>query len=138
MLRQEGLKQPLEQVIYEELEGLVAMNHDQRRYLGWYGGNCLAGSLYDDQLCRWRQLFPPSQLLILRLEDLVASPAACLNRLEVHLGIERLAVGQLQLLPKLNYAPAPHGQLGVDLSQRCLETVLAGAHQLWQVNQVEH
>lgn len=136
MLRQEGLNQPIEQVICEELDVLVAMNHDQRRYLGWHGSNCLAGSLYDDQLYRWQQFFPANQLLTLRLEDLVASPAACMKRLEVHLGIERLAVEQLRLLPKLNYAPAPYGQLGNDLNRRCLETVLAGAHQLWQVNQV--
>lgn len=138
MVRQEGLSQPLEQVICEELEGLVAMNHDQRRRLGWHGSNCLAGSLYEDQLYRWRQFFPPNQLLILRLEDLVSSPEACMKRLEVHLGIGRLAIGQLRLLPKLNPAPAPHSQLGVDLSQRCLETVLVGAHQLWQVNQLKH
>ena len=135
MVRQEGLSQPLEQVIREELDGLVAMNRDQRLLLGWHGSNCLAGSLYDDQLYRWRQFFPANQLLTLRLEDLIASPAACMKRLEVHLGIERLAVERLQLLPKLNVAPAPHCQLGVDLSQRCLAAVSAGAHQLWQVKE---
>jgi hypothetical protein len=134
MVRQEGLSQPLEQVICEELEGLLAMNQNQRRDLGWHGSNCLAGSLYEDQLYRWRLYFPSNQLLVLRLEDLVASPESCMKRLEVHLGIGQLAVGKLGLLPKLNPAPAPHSELGVALSQRCLETVLAGAHQLWQVN----
>jgi len=125
-------------VICEELEGLTAMNHDQRRYLGWHGSNCLAGSLYDDQIHRWRQFFPSNQLLILRLEDIIDAPAACMKLLEAHLGVEQQPMERLKLLPKLNPAPAPHAQLGVELSQRCLDTVLTGSHQLWQVNQLEH
>jgi tetratricopeptide (TPR) repeat protein len=137
MVRQEGLTKPIEQVICEELEGLEAMSHDQRRYLGWHGSNCLAGSLYDDQIHRWRQYFPSDQLLILRLEDIIGAPAECMRRIECHLGVDHQPMEQLQLLPKLNLAPAPHSQLGIGLSQRCLEKVLTGAHQLWQVNQLE-
>jgi hypothetical protein len=60
-----------------------------------------------------------------------------MRRLEAHLGVDHQPLEQLQLLPKLNPAPAPHSQLGTGLSQRCLEKVLAGAHQLWQVNQLK-
>jgi hypothetical protein len=68
---------------------------------------------------------------------MIDAPAACMKLLEAHLGVDQQPIEQLQLLPKLNPAPAPHSQLGIGLSQRCLEKVLAGAHQLWQVNQLK-
>lgn len=43
--------------------------------------------LYADQISRWCDAYPLEKILVLRFEDLVASPAAILRRIEAFLGI---------------------------------------------------
>lgn len=55
-----GLDRSVDAVLQEEMECLELMPAHERLALGWWRTNALAGSLYADQLQRWRQWISPT------------------------------------------------------------------------------
>jgi hypothetical protein len=131
MARQEGLSQPLEGVIEAELSGLLELDPQQRSELGWFGSNCLAGSLYGSQLARWYRFFRPDQLLLLRFEDLITNPLGASQRVASHLGVDPHRLRPGDDFPLLNAAPAPYSHISTALAERCRASLLGDDCALW-------
>jgi tetratricopeptide (TPR) repeat protein len=131
MVRQEGLNQPLEDVIEAELSGLLELDPQQRSKLGWFGSNCLAGSLYESQLARWYRFFRQDQLLLLRFEDLITKPLETSQRVASHLGVDPHRLRPGDDFPLLNAAPAPYSHLSTALAERCRASLLGDDCALW-------
>lgn len=87
---------------HEDLPFDAALDHEERRLEGEverlmsdvdYPARALrrysyvARGMYRDQLIRWLDVYPADRVLLLRYEDLAASPAAVLRRIEEFLGI---------------------------------------------------
>ena len=124
-----------EAVISAELEALEALSADERARLGWRSPNCLAGSLYVDQLRRWHRCYKQHQILVLRFEDLVIDPEATCHRVGRFLGLpqrEMTAVVRQTLGQAWNVAPEPYPPLSSRLAGRCRRTLLSEALLLWQ------
>lgn len=129
--RWEGLEQPADLVLREEMELLEAMPEQQRLELGWWRTNALAGSLYDAQLRRWRQWIPAHRLLLLRFEDLCLEPRGSLSRILVFLGADPGLLPSVNRFPAWNQAPIVYANPACSLAQRCRSGVLADALELW-------
>jgi hypothetical protein len=126
-----GLVGSAEAVIARELEEINALPAAERRALGWRAPNCLAGSLYDEQLLSWRQHFPRENMLSLHFEDLRRNPGQATRRALAFLGLDPEELPAQTCFPVLNGAPEPYPPLDSGLAQLCRQTLLAGAHQLW-------
>ena len=61
----------------------------------WY--SYLARSRYDEQIARYRSLFPASQLLVIRSEDLFTEPESIIRRVIAFLGLEPQPLQNLAL-----------------------------------------
>jgi len=127
-----GLNQAVDAVLTDELERLEAMPEAERRSLGWWGSNALAGSFYAHQLRRWHAVLPAHRLLVVRFEDLCRNPQGTLGRILGFLGVDGEAPHPAIPLPSLNQAPASYAQPAGPLALRCRRGVLAEAVQLWQ------
>jgi hypothetical protein len=126
-----GLTGSAEEVIARELEGINALPAAERLALGWRAPNCLAGSLYDEQLMSWKQHFSSKKLLLLRFEDLSRNPGQATRRALAFLGLDPDDLPAQTTFPVLNRASEPYPPLDPGLAQLCRQTLLAGAHQLW-------
>jgi hypothetical protein len=126
------LRKPLAEVIETELNGLLELSEQERSKLGWFGSNCLAGSLYVSQIKRWQRFFKPEQLLLLAFEDIVQNPLLASQRVATHIGVDpNLFTPKLAFL-KLNAAPATYLALAPELAERCRETLLNADCSLWR------
>lgn len=133
--RQLGTSEQAEAVIAEELAQLLDLSVDQRADLGWREPNCLAGSLYLDQLIRWHRCYDRHQILVLRFEDLVLDPQAACQRVARFLGLPHTKITgtALETLGQAwNVAPSPYRPLASGLAGLCRRTVLREALDLWQ------
>ena len=126
-----GLMGSAETVIARELEEINALPAAERRSLGWRAPNCLAGSLYDEQLLSWRQHFSKGTMLFLHFEDLRRNPGQTTRRALAFLGLDPEELPAQTRFPVLNGAPEPYPPLDSGLAQLCRQTLLAGAHELW-------
>jgi len=126
-----GLMGSAETVIARELEEINALPAAERRSLGWRAPNCLAGSLYDEQLQSWRQHFAKGKLLFLHFEDLRRNPGQTTRRALAFLGLDPEELPAQTRFPVLNGTPEPYPPLDSGLAQLCRQTLLAGAHELW-------
>jgi len=130
-----GVGEEAEQLISAELHELERLGPEQRALLGWRSPNCLAGSLYVDQLRRWHCCYQEHQILVLRFEDLVMDPAATCQRVGRFLGLaprELTSEDQQNLGQAWNVAPDPYPPLSSRLAGQCRRTVLRESLQLWQ------
>lgn len=130
MQRQEGLLGEPETILERERDDLEALSAEELQCIGWRAPNGLAGSLYSCFLPRWQAVFPPEQLHLLCLEDLIQSPAAVLRRLQDFLGLplmEQRATG----FPRMNTAPATYAGLSRSLMDELNQGILASSRQLW-------
>lgn len=124
-----------EDVIRAELHDLLALTAEQRAVMGWRAPNCLAGSLYVDQLRRWLRCYEEHRLLVLRFEDLVMDPCAACQQVARFLGLPprefppevRQTLGQAW-----NVAPEAYQPLSSQLAGLCRRTLLREALALWQ------
>jgi tetratricopeptide (TPR) repeat protein len=130
--RQEGLTGDPVRTLEAEEQHLLSLSMDERQAMGYRAPNCLAGSLYDLQLMRWQAVFPPEQLLLLCLEDLLEDPEAGLARVRSFLGLPPAPAGGAAPLPRANAAPSPYSELPAGMSRRLQEGILSGAHDLWR------
>jgi hypothetical protein len=124
-----------EDLISAELHDLLELNAEQRAALGWRFPNCLAGSLYVEQLQRWRLCYEEHQILMLRFEDLVLNPSAACQRVARFLGLppRKFTPEVLQTLGQAwNVAPEPYPPLSSPLAGLCRRTLLREALELWQ------
>lgn len=126
-----GLTGSAEEVIGRELEEINALPAAERLGLGWRAPNCLAGSLYDEQLLSWKQHFPNKKLLLLQFEDLRRNPGHATRRALAFLGLDPEELPAHARFPVLNRASEPYPALDPGLAQLCRQTLLAGAHRLW-------
>ena len=126
-----GLTGSAEEVIARELDGINALPAAERLALGWRAPNCLAGSLYDEQLLSWKQHFPSKKLLLLQFEDLCRNPDLATRRALAFLGLDPDELPDHATFPVLNRASEPYPPLDPGLAQLCRQTLLAGAHRLW-------
>lgn len=131
MQRQEGLEGDPVRTLEAEAEDLIALSTEERESLGYRAPNCLAGSLYDLHLKRWQAAFPPEQLLVLCLEDLLEDPAAGLARVLSFLGLPPATTNRVHAFPLANAAPSPYRELPEAISRSLREGLLSGAHDLW-------
>jgi len=130
-----GAGEQAEALISAELHDLERLSPGQRAELGWRAPNCLAGSLYVDQMKRWLRCYEQHQILVLRFEDLVIDPAATCQRVGRFLGLPQreLTVEARQTLGQAwNVAPEPYPPLSSQLAGRCRRTLLRDALLLWQ------
>lgn len=125
-----GLQEPIEVVLRRELEELLAMGPEQRRGLGWRHPNALAGSLYAQQLARWRERFPDGALLCLRFEDLRRHPAGSCRRALEFLNLDPDDLS-LDGYPVFNAAPEAYRSIDPGLARACREDLLTEAMQIW-------
>ncbi len=124
-----------ETLIDAELQSLAALTPEQRAVLGWRAPNCLAGSLYVDQIRRWHRCYQEHQILVLRFEDLVIDPAAACQRVGRFLGLPQREwpPEAAQILGQAwNVAPEPYPRLSSRLAGQCRRTLLRDALALWQ------
>lgn len=126
-----GLTGSAEAVIARELEEINALPAEERRALGWRAPNCLAGSLYDEQLVYWGRHFSSEKMLLLHFEDLRRNPGQATRRALAFLDLDPDELPAQTSFPVLNRAPEPYPPLDSGLAQLCRQTLLAGAHQLW-------
>lgn len=119
------------EVIAAELRELEALTATQIASMGWRAPNCLAGSLYDVQLERWRRSFNEHDLLIVRFEQLCMNPADTLATVFEYLGLSAKRLPPRVEFPPYNQAPEPYARLDPELTNRCRSTVLRNAHRLW-------
>jgi hypothetical protein len=119
------------EVIAAELRDLEALTATELASLGWRAPNCLAGSLYDIQLDRWRPCFSERDLLIVRFEQLCINPADTIDTIFGFLGLDAKRFPPHAEFPPYNQAAEPYGRLDPELAIRCRNTVLRRAHQLW-------
>ena len=127
-----GLERPVDAVLQEEMELLEVMTPQERLQLGWWRTNALAGSLYADQLQRWRQWIPPHRLLVLRFEDLCQEPQANLRRVLVFLGADPDRLPTKTIFQVMNQAPNIYADPAIGLAQRCRRGALAEAAETWR------
>ncbi len=125
-----GLEGSAEAVLRRELEELQAMAPQDRQQLGWRHPNGLAGSLYAQQLQRWREQFPARSLLCLRFEDLRRDPRRICERVLTFLDLDPQWL-RLREFAVHNPAPDPYPPLDPGLAQACRQGLLAEALALW-------
>jgi hypothetical protein len=124
-----------ETVITAELEQLLRLTAAERADLGWRDPNCLAGSLYGDQLRRWHRCYEEHQILVLRFEDMVLDPIASCHRVRSFLGLpdQQIPAGVREnLVQAWNVAPSPYPRLSSHLAGHCRRTLLREAVEVWQ------
>jgi len=126
-----GLQGTVEGHLLAENAALEAMAPQTRQGLDWFHPNALTGSLYPDQLRRWRALVPAQQLLVLRFEDLVADPETVLRRVLRFLELEAADLPTNLNFPVHNRGLQPHAALDPALARRLRNGVLAEAMELW-------
>ncbi|MCX5926886.1 MAG: sulfotransferase [Cyanobium sp. LacPavin_0920_WC12_MAG_63_22] len=126
-----GLQGDSEALLRDELERLEAMGAEELAGLGWFRPNALSGSLYDQQLRRWLAVWPASQLLLLRFEDLAMHPEAVLRRCLAFLGLRWDGLPSGRSYPVHNQGQLPQTPIDPALARRCREGVLAEALELW-------
>lgn len=119
------------EVIGAELRNLEALTVTELASLGWRAPNCLAGSLYDVQLQRWRTSFSQRDLLLVRFEQLCTNPVDTIATILEFLGLDAKRFPLQAELPPYNQAAKPYARLDPELAIRCRCTVLRKAHQLW-------
>jgi hypothetical protein len=95
-----GSNQALEQVITTELQRI---KHQTEVELS-YGGGILSQSLYYYKLKRWLNIFPKSQLLILKSEDFFAHPGKSLEQVFDFLGLANMQYDNYQQYNVGNYS----------------------------------
>lgn len=130
-----GVGEEAEELISAELHDLRHLSTHQRELLGWRSPNCLAGSLYVQQIKRWLCCYQEHQILMLRFEDLVMDPAATCQRVGRFLGLppREMTPQDLQNLGQAwNVAPDPYPPLSSRLAGQCRRTLLRDALLLWQ------
>jgi tetratricopeptide (TPR) repeat protein len=115
--RQEGLQGEAEEVLLEEQQRLEQLSAAERSRLGWWAPNCLSGSLYAQQVERWRSFFPPEQLLILRLEDLRDDPETVMALVHRFLGLNPTESSQGHYQTVHNDAPDRYADLPPALAE---------------------
>jgi hypothetical protein len=86
-----------------EVERLLA--DDEYISLAHRRHSYLARGVYADQILRWRDFFPPEQMLILRSEDLLSDPAATLDRTLEFLGLPVCELKLTSLRNAWDYPP---------------------------------
>lgn len=126
-----GLQGTVEGHLLAENAALEAMAPQTRQGLDWFHPNALTGSLYPEQLRRWRALTPAQQLLVLRFEDLVADPQTVLRRVLRFLELEAADLPANLNFPVHNRGLQPHAALDPALARRLRNGVLAEAMELW-------
>ena len=126
-----GLTGTAEGHLLAEQAALQAMTPLARQGLDWLHPNALTGSLYADQLQRWRDAFPAHQLLVLRFEDLVADPETVLQRVLRFLELDAAGLPAAQSFPVYNQRVLPSAELDPALARRLRNGVLAEAMELW-------
>lgn len=126
-----GLQGDSEALLRDEAERLEAMGPEELTGLGWFRPNALSGSLYDQQLRRWLAVWPASQLLVLRFEELALHPEAVLRRCLAFLDLESEAALAGRSYPVHNSGVLLRESIDPALARRCREGVLAEALELW-------
>lgn len=124
------LREPVEILLRRELEELLAMSSEQRQQLGHCAYNALSGSLYAQQLARWRERFPAEALLCLRFEDLRRNPAGTCRRVLEFLDLDPEDL-RLERFPVFNAAPQAYQGIDPGLARDCREGLLTEAGQIW-------
>lgn len=126
-----GLQGDSEALLRDEAERLEALAEAELAGLGWFRPNALSGSLYAQQLRRWLAVWPASQLLLLRFEDLALHPEAVLRRCLAFLDLDSEAALAGRSYPVHNSGVLPRESIDPALARRCREGVLAEALELW-------
>jgi hypothetical protein len=126
-----GLQGESEALLREEAERLEAMGPEELAGLGWFRPNALSGSLYDQQLRRWLAVWPASQLLLLRFEDLALHPEMVLRRCLAFLDLDIEGLPPHRSYQIHNRGQLPQEPIDPALARRCREGVLAAALELW-------
>lgn len=130
-----GLQGDTAALLAEEAGRLEAMSAAERAALGWCRPNALSGSLYAHHLRRWRAVWPASQLLVLRFEDLALQPEQVVRRCLAFLDLDpdALPAGRSYPVHNRGSLPATATATAIDpaLARRCREGVLAEALDLW-------
>ena len=126
-----GLQGESEDLLREEASQLEAMGEEALSQLGWWRPNALSGSLYAHQLRRWQAVWPASQLLVLRFEDLALQPEGVLRRCLAFLDLEDDGMASQRSYPVHNRGQLPAEAIEPALARRCREGVLAEALELW-------
>ena len=126
-----GLQGDSEMLLREEAEQLEAMTAEQLAELGWFRPNALSGSLYDQQLRRWLAVWPASQLLLLRFENLAMHPEVVLRRCLAFLDLDIEGLPPHRSYQIHNRGQLPQEPIDPALARRCREGVLAAALELW-------
>ena len=126
-----GLTGTAEGHLLAEQAALQAMTPQARQGLDWLHPNALTGSLYADQLQRWRAAFPAHQLLVLRFEDLVADPETVLQRVLRFLELDAAGLPAAQAFPVYNRRVGTHVEVDPALARELRNGVLAEAMELW-------
>lgn len=129
MRRQEGGNCPDLPAVFEaEIDEINQLSPQELTAYGWHKTNCLFGSLYTLHLQRWQQLFPPSQLLTLKLESVAADPERHWQTILEFLDLpaQRCPMG----LPRFNAKPGPEQELDQGLRIK-LDNLLADQITWW-------
>ena len=126
-----GLQGETEELLKEEVQQLERMGEAELSGLGWIRPNALSGSLYAHQLRRWQAVWPSSQLLLLRFEDLALQPEGVLRRCLAFLNLEDSGLARWRSYPVHNQGQLPVDTIDPVLARRCREGVLAEALELW-------
>ena len=90
-----------------------------KRHLAHEWHSYLARSRYDVQLARYRALFPASQLLIVRSEDLFTAPVPIWDRIQAFLGLR--AIKLPDVFPHSNHGAGEVAKVAPQLRQRLRE-----------------
>lgn len=126
-----GLQGDSETLLREEAQALEAMEEEAVSRLGWFRPNALSGSLYAHQLRRWQAVWPSSQMLILRFEELALAPERVVRRCLAFLNLDGHALPSGRSYPVHNQGMASAGPIDPALARRCREGVLADALNVW-------
>lgn len=126
-----GLTGTAEGHLLAEQAALQAMTPQARQGLDWLHPNALTGSLYADQLPRWRAAFPAHQLLVLRFEDLVADPETVLQRVLRFLELDAAGLPSAQSFRVYNRRVGTYVEVDPALARELRNGVLAEAMELW-------
>ena len=132
--RYEGLQGDPATLLLQECDQLEQLqNADPAAFeaSGFRWPNALLGSCYNAPLRRWQAAVPPGQLLVLRSEQLFATPQATLQQIAAFLGVApQWPWGDL---PPFNVSPQPPPPLPAELCSR-LELLLQ-RHSAWALSQ---
>jgi hypothetical protein len=131
MRTQVGLEGETEALLRQEMENLEALDPDERAQLGWFFPNALSGSLYADQLGRWRKHVPAERILVLSFEALVLNPEPVLRRVLAFLDQDPGALPPGRTYVAYNSGRERLHPIDPTLARRCRDGVLAEAMELW-------